>query len=55
MFDAGGRKTVSKYLKENISIIRNPINMESISLDAQIQVCNLMYKKHYSNILVGEL
>ena len=51
ILDAGENTYVSRYLKENISKIRNPNNMDSFSLDGQIQVCNSMQKKHYINIL----
>jgi hypothetical protein len=44
-FDAGGNKTVSTYLKDNISKIKNPINTESFSIEGEIQACNSVYKQ----------
>ncbi len=45
-FDVGGKETVSKYLKEKILIIGNPINAESFSIEGEIQACNSVYKNH---------
>jgi hypothetical protein len=43
--DAGGNKSVSKYLKDNISKIKNTINTESFSIEGEFQACNSVYKQ----------
>jgi hypothetical protein len=54
-FDAGGNKTLSKYLKENISTINNKTIAESVSLAAQIQVNNSMSKENISPLFKLEI
>ncbi len=50
IFEAGGNKRVSQYLKEKITIINNLTKNESFSLTAQILVSNSMSKENITTL-----